>query len=356
MNNDPARWNVLILYTELAGYTMASVRALVNMGNVNVHIIRWPVNAEAPFNFQFDASLKVYDRKEYTTDALVQRAQTIQPDLILCSGWSDKGYLAVCRSWRNKIPVVLAMDNKWFGTIKQQIARVVARFTLHRCFNACWVPGTLQRAYARKLGFPLQKIKTGFYTCDISNFSRVYAATRENKSKAFPHVFIYAGRYYDFKGVNELWSAFARLKQEHPSDWKLVCLGTGDVPPFQHPDIVHEGFVQPELMESIMARTGVFILPSRFEPWAVVVQEFAAAGFPLLLSDAVGAGETFLQDGKNGFSFRANDAQSLQAALHRVTQLSDEALLAMGDHSSELAAINSPEKWAQTLMDFVQNN
>src|ERR1044072_7149462 len=117
---------ILVLYTELAGYTLASLRAL-HKQDVSIHLVRWPVNNEAPFYFSFDEGIKVYDRKEFTNAKLLKLADEIQPALILCSGWTDKAYLAVCKVWRRSIPVVLAMDNKWQGTAKQQLARLVSR-------------------------------------------------------------------------------------------------------------------------------------------------------------------------------------------------------------------------------------
>ena len=150
-----------------------------------------------------------------------------------------------------------------------------------------------------------------------------------------------------------MWAAFARFKQESVNDWKLVCLGVGDVKPAEHPDISHEGFVQPEKMDEVMRRTGVFILPSRVEPWGVVVQEFGAAGFPLLLSDAVGAADTFLQDGQNGFRFRSRDVESILVTMNAIAELPDDHLLEMGKKSAELASGINPQRWAQTLLSFL---
>jgi glycosyltransferase involved in cell wall biosynthesis len=314
--------------------------------------VRWPVNQEAPFQFSLSEEIKVYDRKSFDENLLVKLSEQVQPDLILCSGWNDKGYLAVCKAWFNRIPVVLAMDNKWNGGPKQQLARLISGFTILKTFSHCWVPGEQQKQYALKLGFTSDRIKTGFYTCDTNHFSAIYDSQRDGKLKSFPHVFIYAGRYYDFKGVEELWRAFIEFKNQAANDWKLVCLGTGDITPVEHSDIEHKGFVQPEQMAEVMKQSGVFILPSRFEPWAVVVQEFAVAGFPLLLSGQVGAAEAFLEEGQNGFAFKSQDASSILNAMKRVVEMSDEKLLEMGKESHELGVKNTPELWANTLLSF----
>ena len=108
------------------------------------------------------------------------------------------------------------------------------------------------------------------------------------RKKNFPKRFLYVGRYYDFKGVKTLWDAFIQLQVENPNDWELWCLGNGDLEPLEHPKIKHLGFMQPEDLDKIISETGIFILPSLFEPWGVVVQEYAAAGYPLILSNQIG--------------------------------------------------------------------
>ena len=67
--------NILILYTELAGYTINCLSNFVlKYPEYNVHVVRWPVNKEAPFQFDF-RSIQVYDRKEYDDDSLLKLAE-----------------------------------------------------------------------------------------------------------------------------------------------------------------------------------------------------------------------------------------------------------------------------------------
>ena len=113
----------------------------------------------------------------------------------------------------------------------------------------------------------------------------------------------------------ELWQAFVELQTEQPNEWELWCLGIGDIKPIEHPKIKHFGFVQPKDLATYTSQTGVFVLPSRFEPWGVVVHEFAASGFPLLLSNQVGAKEQFLQETKNGFEFKSENVSGLKASI-----------------------------------------
>ena len=100
-------------------------------------------------------------------------------------------------------------------------------------------------------------------------------------------------------------------------------------------------------------QTGVFVLPSLFEPWGVVLHEFAAMGFPLLASDRVGATEFFLKENKNGFTFKADDVNSLKEKLKQMMQLPTEQLNLMGDCSYQLAQNHTPKIWADNLMNLI---
>ncbi|MFI5141054.1 MAG: glycosyltransferase family 4 protein [Bacteroidia bacterium] len=279
--------------------------------------------------------------------------ENLNPSLIICSGWIDKDYLRVCKKYFKKIPTVLTLDTHWNGSLKQYIASFVSPFVLKNKFSHAWVPGTIQKKYAKKLGFKDSEITLGFYSCDVNYFLSIRDKVVVQKQQNFPKRFIFTGRYYDFKGVDKLWQAFIELQNENPNEWELWCLGAGSLQPVQHPKIKHCGFVQPENFLEYAQQTGVFVMPSLFEPWGVVLHEFAAMGFPLLASDRVGAIESFLQDTKNGFIFNAGDVNSLKEKLKEIMQLPTEQLNLMGERSYKLAQNITPKMWADNLMKLI---
>lgn len=345
---------VLFLYTELADYFLKCCEALSK--SASVHIVRWPLNKEAPFDFKYPEGIKVYDKEKYNRSQLKEQVAKIDPDVIICSGWIDKDYLAVTKAYYKKIPTVLTCDTHWRASVKQYLAMVLSRFFLLNTFSHGWVPGKIQRTYLNKLGFKDSKIHEGFYSCDLNKFNALYERHLKLKEKAIPKRFLYVGRYYDFKGIADLWQAFIEVQKEQSNEWELWCLGAGDLEPIRHPKIKHFGFVQPKDLDPILEECGVFVLPSRFEPWGVVVQEYAAGGFPLLLSNAVGAKEAFLEENKNGFSFSPANVEEIKNALKKVINLSSKELILMAERSHELAQKNSPEKWANTVVGIYNEN
>src|SRR5438876_1583427 len=83
------------------------------------------------------------------------------------------------------------------------------------------------------------------------------------------------------------------------------------------------------------AAADVFALLSSRETWGVVVNEAAASGLPLVLSDQVGAAHDLLRDGENGLLVQAGDVAGAAAALRRLA--SDvELRQTMGRRSREL--------------------
>lgn len=347
---------VAVLYSELADYTLACLKALSERG-VSIYLIHWPINPEAPFQFDLSFCQVHYSRDRISHDQLNQIVSDFVPDLILCSGWMDKGYVRLCKSWKSKAVTVLAMDNHWNGTWKQYLASIVAPFTIRKAFSLAFVPGGPQKAYALKLGFSEDEIETGFYAADTEKFKGYKEEIQKHKDVKRVKRFLFLGRYVMHKGIFDLWEAFTRFRGEHP-DWELWCVGAGDQ--YEHrvqgDGIKHFGFVQPDQLLPILKECDVYILPSHFEPWGVSVHEMAVAGFPMLLSDKIGAREAFLKENENGKFFPSGDVQALFQSMCWVANQHPSKLEEMGRLSHALGMQNTPQLWAEKLMYMLKTH
>lgn len=343
---------ILILYTELASYTLACINELAKR-DPEILIVRWPINKEAPFKFSFPDTVKVMDRDSLTSSELINLASDFRPHLCYVSGWLDKGYLNVAKVLRKTIPVIVGFDNQWTGSIKQRIAGVLAFKKIKPYFSHAWVPGEPQVRFAKNLGFESDKILTGVYSADTELFEGIYHKGIEIKRQRYPHKLLYVGRYVEWKGVAELWKAFEATKANR-RDWELICIGTGEMfdsrPEIE--GVKHVGFVQPHELDKYICDAGAFILPSKFEPWGVVLHEYAAAGLPIISSAKVGAASDYLINNENGWQIDQVSVENISVVLSKLFETDDSTLLNMGKRSRELSKSNSPSKWADTLINI----
>jgi glycosyltransferase involved in cell wall biosynthesis len=78
----------------------------------------------------------------------------------------------------------------------------------------------------------------------------------------------------------------------------------------------------------------VFVLPSRHEPWGLIVNEVMNAGRAVIVSDEVGSQPDLVTDGVEGCIFAAGDVEALTAALRRVLA-TPETAARMGERGLE---------------------
>ena len=341
---------IVFLYSELAGYFLACAEALGQHPDVaSVDIVHWPIQPEAPFQLSSTDHYTLHPKEKHNRNSLERLLAQINPTALVCSGWMDSDYNALAKTHCTRIPVVLTLDNWWTGSLKQRLAALTAPWFIKRRFNRAWVPGAPQVPFAQKLGFSGNTLATGFYCANPRPFQAIY---ERRKSIPTAKKLLYVGRYLEIKGLRELWAAFAELSDEFP-DWELHCVGTGDLWEERrlHPKIFHHGFKQPHELAPLLEDAACFVMPSKKEPWGVVLHEMAIAGLSMLTSTRVGAASQFLEHGKNGAGF---DPSAIREALQSFLR-KDEARIQNEAHASHQLGMNhTPAGWSHTLLSLVQ--
>ncbi len=345
---------VVFLYTELADYFL---KCLESCGiDFEFLVIHWPINKEAPFQFTIPENTKLVQRENKSKAELIETIVAFQPQLICCSGWIDKDYIAIVKALKAKhIKTCIALDNHWNNSIKQNIARVISRITIRKYFDFAWVPGSSQSLYANKLGFKDHQIKLGYYCADITRFSNVFKMREANTEVRNKHICLFVARYVSHKGIYDLWEAFIETKKNQKNDWELWCIGTGAEweNRIEHPSIKHLGFKQPSELTPYLIQADAYVLPSHFEPWGVSAHEMALSGLPMLLSNKVGAAEKFLVENTNGYIFEAGNVSQLTTYLQKLMSLTDTQLHEMALNSHEIGLSLSHEGWKNTLNQLI---
>jgi glycosyltransferase involved in cell wall biosynthesis len=114
------------------------------------------------------------------------------------------------------------------------------------------------------------------------------------------------------------------------------------------------GHLDRDALPAWYAAADALVLPSLSEPWGMPLNEAAAAGLPLIATDAVGAAHELIEDGRNGFVVSAGDVDALRDALTRVSmdrRFREEA----GARSRRLAAAMTGEHWAEVVARLVDD-
>ncbi len=186
------------------------------------------------------------------------------------------------------------------------------------------------------------------YYCDLQPFLDAPRSRNWNEI-----TFLFCGQMIARKGVDLLLHAFAELVKRHPKA-RLVLVGReaelpsllAALPQQARARILYEGFQPPEKLPLFFTKADVFVLPSRYDGWGVVLNQALGAGLPILCSDAVGAGRDLVEEGVNGTRFASGDGASLLRAMEALA--SDPKLAAAQGEASALKARDwLPEAGAQ---------
>lgn len=345
----------LVLYEEMASYFLNCLEYMASQG-YEIQVIMKKVNPVAPFDFsKTHKNIVITERESMSQDELIQKIKQFDPDLTYLSGWIYKPYLKAIRSLRLK-NVVIGFDNQYNGSLRQKFGALYFKRTLKPFIKAAFVPGQKQVEFAKRLGFGSNQIATNVYCCQTELYTSYNDQTNTTKRREFPKRFLFVGRYVPEKGIDLLWQSFIELQNEFPNPWELWCIGKGEITPIQHPKIKHLGFIQPSEFLPVIQQTGVFVLPSVFEPWGVVLHEYACAGYPMISTTSVGATEAFLEDTKNGFLIKDLTKDSLKGALKKIVSLTDAQLQEMSDHSVQLSKKITPQIWQKSLLKLVHEH
>ena len=334
---------ILILYRELAGYTLECLNKLA--ANHELLVVHYPVNKEAPFNFEFNATIRLESKSELTSTKIVQ----FNPNFILCSGWSDLEYIDWVKAL-NK-PTALAFDTIWQSNLKFVLGSFYFKLKYKRLFQFAFIPGKSQMKTAKNLGFPDENIFNGFYSCED-----IFRITRKPLSEKKELWCI--ARYIPKKNLNFLCETFLSIMPNERSGWTLNIAGTGELFPTRIEDdaIVHHGFIQPKELSAKLENAAAFVLPSLYEPWGVVVHEMATLGKPLILSKTVGAKQDLLEEGKNGYSFNPHSKNELKHQLLKIFNTPLDALQDMGNVSAETAKQFSSDIWVSQFTKMLNDS
>ena len=290
-------------------------------------------------------------RHEYPVSLHVFRALAAStPEVVVVSGWSTFASQAAavwCR--RRRVPYVLLVESNerdarpgWRRAVKEAVVPPMVRGAAE-----VLVVGRLARESMLARGVAPERISLFADTVDVDQFGAEADRLRQHRDDLRADaglapddvVVLSIARLAPEKGLDTLVRAVAAA-----ADPRLVLVLAGSGAERERLDALAAElglrlvFLPDVPWARIVERfaiADVFALLSRHEPWGVVVNEAAACGLPLVVSDRVGAAFDLVEDGRNGWIVPADDPAAAGEAI-RTLATDPERRRAAGDASREL--------------------
>ena len=190
---------------------------------------------------------------------------------------------------------------------------LIKRIFIERIRNKAYVSGDTQKDLVLSLHFKGHIIKTA--GVGIFNYiKQPLFLPRKNVRN-----FLYVGRLVEVKNLEFLIRVFNSLPE-----LTLNIIGFGylenHLKSIAKSNINFLGAVDNKKMVDYYQKNDVFILPSKSEPWGLVVEEALNNGLPVLISNRVGCGPEIVND-SNGLVFQYDSEDDLVEKIKRISDL-----------------------------------
>jgi glycosyltransferase involved in cell wall biosynthesis len=291
-----------------------------------------------------------------------------QPHAVATAGYFRAEVVAALR-WAKRAdrPVILMSESQAIDHPRRWWKEALKSRRVRR-FSAALVGGPRHRDYLRSLGMPTERITLGYNAVDNDALARAaVAACRDpNGRRGIPSApyFLAVSRFVPEKNLPRLIRAYAAYRAHCRAGipWELVLCGSGAgadevVRAVARSGCAHAihrpGFEQAHELARWYAFASAFVHPSLVEPWGLVVNEAAACGLPLLVSDRAGCVDTLVPLGEpaTGARFDPRNQSEMTARLQWISALPEQTRRQLGQNAAELVADWGPERFAQGLLE-----
>ncbi|MEO7030545.1 MAG: glycosyltransferase family 4 protein [Acidobacteriaceae bacterium] len=252
------------------------------------------------------------------------------------------------------IPVLLRAES-WLRDRERSTLKLAAKHLffkiLSRMISATLPIGTFNSVYWQHYFGPNVPQFLMPYAVDNAYFARkaAEAIPHEADLRASLHlepnrpVILFASKLQERKNCIHLVEAYAQFLRSKPSPAPyLVIVGDGEerarleafCSASALTDVRFAGFQNQSVLPRFFQLADVFVLPSRHEPWGLIVNEAMAAGCPSIVSEDVGSHPDLIVNGENGLVFPTGNVPALTAALANIFATPDTAA-AMGQRATQ---------------------
>jgi glycosyltransferase involved in cell wall biosynthesis len=318
------------------------------------------IRYEYPYEVLFDRSLDNVAFGE-RRKALFAAFRKYRPTVLNITGYFDWAQVLLMFYARIKgVKVVISSESSSMDHNRSAIKESIKKFIVNQA-NAFFCFGKSPADYLESLGVKPSDIAVRNAAVIDEEFVKTQYDLAKVKiaSDTLVRRFIYVGRLAPEKNLELMLRAFSKFRNE---SWELLLVGDGPSRTSleklaEELDInakIHfaGGFPWYQIPEWL-AKSDVLILPSKSEPWGLVVNEAMVCGMPVIVSKTCGCAEDLVRNRVNGFTFDPEKQSGLETAMDFFVRYPDN-ISSMGQASLKLIAPFSSGKVALQMVKCYQ--
>lgn len=292
---------------------------------------------------------------------LFNRVWHSDADLILLPGFSSpEHWLMLLAAVLRRKKRATFCDSTLLDRPQSKVKGLLKRFFFSAC-QGVFCYGQRARQYLLHYGVPESRIHL---RCQAAALPADYSPAKalEDRLQCSPPTqaprFVYVGRLSPEKGLDALIAAFAGFRLASPQA-RLVIIGGGPLRQSLEQQALDLGLGdavdfagsmgQEALAEQYLKAT-CLVLPSRSEPWGLVVNEALHYGCPVVVSDHCGCVPELVIDGITGYRFETGNPDDLKDKLQQVVDELGEAEVA-AERCLDLISHYTPNAAAQQMLE-----
>jgi glycosyltransferase involved in cell wall biosynthesis len=321
-------------------------------------LVEWDTPLTEGYDYQFlncwgGKRAKSFLQQPIATN-ITKQLQIRKFDAIWVHGWWQLCSLqAILAAESLKIPILMRGESNGFQQsshpVKSFIKQVFLQWLFQKISGFLCV-GKLNYKFYQSYGISEERLFWMPYAVDndyFQNQAMLAGLNREELRRSLNlepgrSIILYAAKLIEKKRPQDLLEAYRLLSPDGLQEPEPYLLFVGDgvlrsqleaeAKATNWQSIRFLGFRNQSELPALYDLCDVFVLPSSFEPWGLVVNEVMNAAKPVIVSDRVGAAIDLIQHGENGYIFPVGSVKELAAQLRQLLNNPDNAIR-MGERS-----------------------
>lgn len=293
-------------------------------------------------------------------------------ELLILTGYDQLSMIfisIICRFYNRPYIVLFDGISRNRIELKESKLKIIFKKIVLSQSRGVMANGLVSRLYLTSiLGYPNEKIYNQYLSVDNKTLELLSLDKQKHRDfyrakyniDSDSKVLLFSGRLIEKKNIEKVILAISILKRK---DIIFLITGGGELNRKiqQLADdlavkVIITGFIneQEELFKHYFA-ADVLILPSKEEPWGLVVNECMAAGLPVIVSKVCGCSLDLVKDNYNGYTIDPMDEVDIAEKINQV--LFSSKIDEMGKNSKEIISKwtfeNSKKMLAQIIRERV---